>query len=166
MDKQMYELRKAFVQDISEGSIAKNHLVYELAAEAGKLLANIEGIADKYWTQEKILELFGLESITLRTMTDEEKAERILTVKENPGQTLLYGIFGMYEGHEHTCIWGRDFSKDRTYYCFKRGNEEKLKAEYAFLGRLGYEPSTDELEMLHGKMFEDLNASAPPVPES
>ena len=166
MDKQMYELRKAFVQDISEGSIAKNHLVYELAAEAGKLLANIEGIADKYWTQEKIYELFGLENITMRSMTDEEKAERIRTVKENPGKTLLYGIFGMHEGHEHTCIWGRDFTNNRTYYCFKKGREEKLEAEYAFLERLGYELSTDEQEMLSGKMFEDLNASAPPVPES
>lgn len=166
MDKQMYELRKAFVQAISEGSIAKNHLVYELAAEAGKLLANIEGYSDVYWSKKKILELFVIKPEKEYALSDEEKESAAKIIKENPGRALLYGIIGLYEGSNYTAIWRRDYSASRDYYCFDALNKEKLSSEYAFLERIGYELSTDEQEMLSGKMFEDLNASAPPVPES
>ena len=166
MDKQMYENRKAFVQEISEGSIAKNYLVYELAAEAGKLMANIYDFADLYWTKEKVRELFGIQVADKYRMTDEEKETEAGIVKDNPGRALLYGIFGMYEGRDNTIFWMRDTSEAYVYCKYKLGNEKKLASEYAFLERLGYELSTDEQEMLSGKMFEDLNASAPPVPES
>ena len=166
MDKQMYELRKAFVQNISEGSIAKNHLVYELVAEAGKLMANIYDFADLYWTKEKVRELFGIQVANKYRMTDEEKETEAGIVKDNPGRALLYGIFGMYEGRDNTIFWMQDTSESYVYCKYKLGNEKKLASEYAFLERLGYELSTDEQEMLSGKMFEDLNASAPPVPES
>ena len=36
----------------------------------------------------------------------------------------------------------------------------------AFLEYLGYELSMDEQDMLPGTMLEDLNASAPPIPEN
>lgn len=165
MDKQMYELRKAFVLEISEGSIMK-HMVYELAAEAGKLIANVEGIADMYWTKEKTRELFGIEVKDQYRMSEEEMAAETELLKENPGKALLYGIFGMYEGRLRAGIWARDTSGSYTYYRFKKANEKKLESEYAFLERLGYEPSADEQEMLSGKMIEDLNATAPPIPKA
>ena len=166
MDKQMYELRKEFIKSISEGSIAKNHLVYELAAEAGKLLANVDDFVDLYWTKEKVRGLFGIEAKNQYRLSDEEKAEETQLIKENPGQALLYGIFGMYEGRSHTEIWGKDYTESITYYKFKKVNERKLESWYTFLERLGYELSTDEQEMLSGKMMEDLNATAPPVPKA
>ena len=166
MDKQMYENRKAFVQEISEGSIAKNHLVYELVAEAGKLMANIYDFADLYWTKGKVRELFGIQVADKYRMTDEEKEAEAGIVKDNPGRALLYGIFGMYEGRDNTIFWMRDTSESYVYCKYKLGNEKKLASEYAFLERLGYELSTDEQEMLYGKLIDDLNASAPPMPES
>lgn len=56
--------------------------------------------------------------------------------------------------------------ESHAWYKYRNRNEKNLEVDNAFLEYLGYELSMDEQDMLPGTMLEDLNASAPPIPEN
>lgn len=134
-----YDLRKQFVEKLTLTSKNKADILY------GAMLAHLlEAVDYNSPDRETICKVFGIETGTYDSKRAEKLAAGVDKIKDQDIPALVYAGFG--DDAKQACV-------SNGY----RGNwpeyklSVKLNLIYAWLLRLGYEMSTEEMQLLNGE---------------
>ena len=134
-----YDLRKQFVEKMTMSVKARNDIM--MGAMAAALY---EAICYNSPDRTTIDKIFGIKTDSYDSKRDEKLAAGLAHLDDKDVPSLVYALFG--DGAKEKCV---DSSYRNDFPTYKLSI--KLNLIYDWLVRLGYEMSTEEMQLLNGE---------------